>query len=492
MDSSDVILVLPHQLHAAHPLVPDTDPARIVVFDEPLLFGDPDFDPGWHPLTIAWRNAAIDAWRESHGMPARIPWRGREQVPAQREALVQHLRSMGSRDAAETATLHVLDPIDDWMLQRLEGVARVAGLQLRVHDGPGFLLSDADARTTLGDRGRARMATFYQRQRRRFDVLMTSEGTPVGGRWSFDEDNRKRLPKELRGLRTPWPWPNNSDGDAPRLAFPHTRASARAWLEQFVDERLDRFGPYEDAMDPGAALLYHAAITPMLNHGLLEPREVLDLVLEQAADRGADRMPLQSVEGFVRQLIGWREYMRAAYVVHGRALRTANHWGHHRAEPRGLRAGTTGIEPVDDVARRVAELGWCHHIERLMVLGNYLFLTETSPDAVYAYFTGQFTDALDWVMVTNAYGMSQDAGGGLLTTKPYFSGSAYLRRMGWPRGAWCDTWDALYWRFIIRHADELRGNVRWAMAVRNADGFDAARRREFVTRAEAHIESIRT
>ena len=242
-------------------------------------------------------------------------------------------------------------------------------------------------------------------------------------------------------------------------------------------------------MHPDAPLVFHAAITPMLNHGLLTPREVLDAVLEAASRSNA--VPLPSIEGFVRQLIGWREYIRAVYEHHGRRLRSSNRWHHTRSLPAGVLTASTGITPIDDVMRRVNELGWCHHIERLMVLGNYLFLTETHPNIVYDFFMAAFTDALDWVMVPNVYGMSQDAAGGLITTKPYFSGSAYLRKMGWPRGEWCDVWDALYWRWIIRHSDELRKNPRWAMAVRTADRFDESRRGAFVARAEHHIDSCR-
>jgi deoxyribodipyrimidine photolyase-related protein len=479
----DVVLVLPWQLFAEHPLVARAGDARVVLYDDPLVMGgDAAYDPGWHPAPLAWRRAAVDHWRQLH--PAAVHLRrdetGMDGVPAGSltAALEEHLaRSNGH-------AVHVLDPVDDWCEQRLSRVAHAAGVQLVVHDTPGFLLGQSEARELLGSARHPRMATFYRRQRLRMDILVTDDGEPVGGQWSFDADNRKKLPATVAATLGPWPWPADLD----HIAFPVTAPASRAWLRTFVAERLECFGPYEDAMHPGASLIFHAAITPMLNHGLLTPREVLDAVLDAAAGRS---IPIASLEGFVRQLIGWREYVRAVYQEHGRRLRTSNRWEHHGSLPNGILTASTGIAPIDDVMRRVNELGWCHHIERLMVLGNYLFLTETHPNSVYDLFMATFTDALDWVMVPNVHGMSQDAGGGLMTTKPYFSGSAYLRKMGWPRGEWCDLWDALYWRWIIRHADELRANPRWSMAVRTSERFDHERRMKYVTLAERHIEKCR-
>jgi deoxyribodipyrimidine photolyase-related protein len=488
------VLVLPWQLFADHPLVElASDAADVLVYDDPLVMGgDPDFDPAWHAGTLAWRQAATSVWGNAHG--------GCQRVAGDELELQRALRERG------TEVLHVLDPCDDWRERRLHATCAELGIELQVHDTPGFLLTRDEARAQLGTGTRPRMASFYQRQRRMFNVLLDADGEPVGGRWSFDEDNRKRLPKAQAAQLPSWPWPTDTLEAAAarswvseqrtdalgesRVAFPTSPAGARAWLDLFVQERLAAFGPYEDAMHPGASLIYHAGITPMLNHGLLTPREVLDAVLA-AADALGDAVPLQSVEGFVRQLIGWREYMRASYLVHGRELRLGNHWAHYGSLPRGVREGTTGLAPLDDVARRVLELGWCHHIERLMVLGGYLFLTETHPDVVHEYFTGMYVDALDWVMVPNVHGMSQDAAGGRITTKPYFSGSAYLKRMGWPAGSWCEVWDALYWRFIIRHEQTLGSNPRWALAVRGAARLDPARREHLLAVAEQHLLKCR-
>ena len=191
---------------------------------------------------------------------------------------------------------------------------------------------------------------------------------------------------------------------------------------------------------------------------------------------------MNALEGFIRQLIGWREFMRATYVDHGVEMRTTNHWGHHRPMPACFYDGTTGIDPIDDVIGRVLQTGYCHHIERLMVLGGFMFLCEFDPDDIYRWFMEMFVDSYDWVMVPNVYAMSQHADGGLTTTKPYFSGSSYIRKMSnHPAGDWARIRDGLYWRRIGNHVDELAKNPRWAMLCARARKMDPVK-------MEAHLE----
>ena len=195
-------------------------------------------------------------------------------------------------------------------------------------------------------------------------------------------------------------------------------------------------------------------------------------------------VPLAGLEGFVRQVVGWREYMRGVYVVHGRRLRTRNLLGMDRPLPQGFWDATTGLDPVDLVVRRVLDRGWCHHIERLMVLGNAMLLLRVDPDEVYTWFSAMFVDAYDWVMVPNVYAMSQFAGGELVTTKPYVSGSNYLRKMSdLPTGEWCDDWDALFWTFVRDHLDGFRSNPRSSMMARTYEGFAPAKKAALTRRA---------
>ncbi|WP_202879245.1 FAD-binding domain-containing protein [Nocardioides cynanchi] len=220
-------------------------------------------------------------------------------------------------------------------------------------------------------------------------------------------------------------------------------------------------------------------LTPALNVGLISPHEVLSRALVVGGS-----VPLASLEGFVRQVIGWREYLRAAYVVHGSRMRTSNQLAHTRPLEAGWWTAETGLEPVDLVLRRVLEHGWAHHIERLMVLGNAMCLLRTDPDAAYEWFMEMFVDAYDWVMVPNVYAMSQFAAGEAITTKPYVSGSNYLRKMSdFPAGDWSADWDALYWTFVRDHHDVFAGNPRSRMIARLHDGMDASTKAAHTRRA---------
>ena len=202
--------------------------------------------------------------------------------------------------------------------------------------------------------------------------------------------------------------------------YPTNFADSKNWLQTFFKSRFSEFGAYEDAIVVENNFLHHSVLTPMLNVGLLTPQFIIDEALQYA---GNHEIPLNSLEGFIRQIIGWREFIRAVYELKGNEERTRNYWGFTRKIPASFWNGTTGVEPIDSTIKKVLETGYCHHIERLMVLGNFMLLCEFDPDDVYRWFMELFIDAYDWVMVPNVYGMSQFADGGLMATKPYISGS---------------------------------------------------------------------
>ncbi|MFZ2086967.1 MAG: FAD-binding domain-containing protein, partial [Desulfobaccales bacterium] len=200
--------------------------------------------------------------------------------------------------------------------------------------------------------------------------------------------------------------------------------------------------------------------------------------------------PLNSLEGFVRQVLGWREYVRAVYLLAGEGQRRANFFGHTHPLPPGFYEGTTGIPPLDTVIQRVLATGYAHHIERLMVLGNFLLLCEVDPREVYRWFMDLFIDSYDWVMVPNVFGMSQFADGGLMMTKPYFSSSNYLRKMSdFPEGDWCGLWDALYWRFVGKNQDYLAKNPRLVPMLRYLDRLTPEKRRTLLKTAEDFLQT---
>ena len=270
--------------------------------------------------------------------------------------------------------------------------------------------------------------------------------------------------------------------------YPNTHSQATAWLEQFLHHRFEEFGAYEDAIVQHQSILHHSLLSPLINTGLLQPQQVIDSLLQYAHTHA---IPINSTEGIIRQLIGWREFIRGVYEAKGSEERTRNFWNFSRPMPAAFYTATTGIEPVDDAIRTVLQTGYCHHIERLMVLGNFMLLCEIDPDEVYRWFMELFIDAYDWVMVPNVYGMSQFADGGLMSTKPYISSSNYILKMSnYSKGDWQATWDGLFWRFMHTYRDFFLKNPRLSMLVRTFDKMTPQKQNAHLQRAEAYLAQL--
>ncbi|MGI9202023.1 MAG: cryptochrome/photolyase family protein, partial [Woeseiaceae bacterium] len=383
--------------------------------------------------------------------------------------------------------------------RRLVDFAKRNGLTRRVLQSPMFTCSRETFSAFAADKSRLMMADFYKQQRRDLDVMVDADLKPVGGQWSFDADNRKKLPRTLQPPEITWSSSSShtqdvtelvaqefSDhpGDAAEFRWPTTRRQAREWLADFVTTRLPDFGPYEDAMSTRSATVFHSVLSPCLNLGLLTPMEVIDAVLTRA-----DEVPIQSLEGFVRQVIGWREFVRGVYQQHSDQQDTTNFWGHERELPASWYDGTTGIPPLDDTIRTALRLGWTHHIPRLMVLGNLMTLCEIRPVSAHRWFMEMFIDSSEWVMGPNVYGMGLFSDGGIFATKPYICGSNYLLKMSdYKKGPWCDIVDGLYWRFIDKHREFFQGNPRLALMPRALDRLDDTRRAHIFAAAERFLE----
>lgn len=399
------------------------------------------------------------------------------------------------------ARITVYDVVDDWLARDCTAALRAAGYELTADDvleTPNFLTSRAQF-TGWFETNKAQMQYFYQWQRARLDV-MVEHGRPVGGKWSYDADNRKKLPRGEPVPAVQWParspavtqaieWVRrefpHAPGDPETFGWPTTHVEADAAYEQFLTERFEKFGPYEDAIAAAHPVLFHSALSPSLNVGLLDPHDVVARALD-AADQQA--VPLSSLEGFIRQVIGWREYMRATYHLYGRRMRSANQLGHTRSLDDGWWTGQTGLGAVDHVVGEVLERGWAHHIERLMVLGNAMCLLRVDPQEIYEWNMAMFVDAYDWVMVPNVYAMSQYAAGSAITTKPYVSGSNYLRKMSdLPRGDWEADWDGLYWTFVRDHREVFEANFRSRMMAAMWDSMDADKQVAHVHRAGRYL-----
>lgn len=489
------LILYPHQLFLGEYL-PHVD--RVYLVEEPLIFGtDKDHPLPVHKQKLVLHRASMRRYAREVLMPRNYDVSYVESADdlVTATALVKAVFDGASE-------VYVFDPVDTFIWERLA----LAASQLEAHvplkklPNPNFYLTEQDIEAFTRNKTKYKFSEFYQWQRERFNVLIDEHYKPLGGKWSHDADNRKKLPKGtvLPGIASfgdndyvkeavqyvEKKFPNNT-GTTNNFIWPTNHEEARMWLKDFCQHRLRNFGPYEDAIVPGAVWLFHSALTPALNIGLLNAREVVEEVLDYAAGV-KEPIPISSLEGFIRQVLGWREYVRCMYVVQGSKMRIKNVLGNTRLLTADWYDGTTGIDPVDDVIKKCLTHAYAHHIERLMVVGNFMLLCDIHPDAVYHWFMSFTVDAYDWVMVPNIYGMSQYADGGSMTTKPYMSASNYILTMSsYKKGQWSDVWDGLFWRFVDRHRELLRKNPRLGgILIKRFDTMDADRKRIIGYRAE--------
>jgi deoxyribodipyrimidine photolyase-related protein len=485
-------IVFPHQLFRKHPALFAGTPVYLV--EESLFFQQYPF----HKQKLILHRASMQfyaQWLRNQGYE--VIYVETTDPRSDIRQLLPHLAVAGY------TTLHVADPADNWLERRLLNRARQYALQVTFTPTPGFLNPKEKLAAYFKGKKTYFQTDFYIQQRKERNLLLDAAGKPQGGKWTFDAENRERFPKNAKVPVLHFPETNafveeaiayvnqhfsQNLGAATPFRYAVTFDAADAWLQQFLKERFRHFGAYEDAMVHNETYLYHSVLTPMLNVGLLTPEQVLHAALQAAA---ADAIPINSLEGFVRQIVGWREFIRLVYQREGSRQRTTNYWGFSRPIPPSLYKGTTGITPVDTVIQRVLQTGYCHHIERLMVLGNFMLLCEFDPNAVYRWFMELFVDAYDWVMVPNVYGMTQFADGGLMTTKPYISGSNYLLKMGdWEKGPWCAIWDGLFWRFMHVHRSFFAQNPRLGMLLKTFDKMPAEKQRQHLQTAGAFLEKL--
>lgn len=382
---------------------------------------------------------------------------------------------------------------------RLEQALRDAALPLVWHRDTRFLCSREAFARWARERGQLRMEHFYRGMRKRTGLLLEPDGSPAGGTWNLDGDNRKALPRQLRGpfaahfvqdditaavialVRQRF---SDHYGAIDGFDYPVTHAEAQQLWQHFLDFGLAAFGDYQDAMAEGEPYLFHARISAALNIGLLDVRFLCEGV-DKAWREG--RVPLNAAEGFIRQLIGWREYVRGIYWLRMPEYAALNYLGNERALPEFYWTGRTRMRCMEQAIGQTLRLGYAHHIQRLMVTGNFALLAGIAPTAICEWYLAVYMDAFDWVELPNTLGMVMYADGGYLGSKPYCASGRYIQRMSDHCKA-CSyrvdqvaeedacPFNALYWHFLIRHRHLLSANPRLALVYRNLDGMSADRR----------------
>lgn len=488
-ENKTAAIIYPHQLFRANPALDEA--AKAFLVEDPLLFKQFRF----HKKKLVLHRASM----KSYEAFIRDRVSGVEYLDADKLDRSGDIARLLAEEGVQE--VRYVDPVDDWLETRLLEGLKQKGIGSKRFESPMFLNSRERVDQYFGELDSFHMTGFYREERERLGILIDADGNPEGGKLTFDTENRKKLPKgiEVPDIEAPPQnefvreaveyvedrFPDNY-GEAGDFFYPVTFDDAEAWLERFLGERFEKYGPYQDSIAKGDRFLFHSILTPMMNCGLLTPARVIDRTLEHA--EGAD-IPMNSLEGFIRQIVGWREFVRGVYVSTGRRQRTSNFWGHEQRLPKGFWKAETGIDPVDDAIRGLLETGYSHHIERLMILANFMTLTEIHPDEAYRWFMEMYIDAYDWVMVPNVYGMGLYADGGLITTKPYISGSNYIRKMSdYGEGEWSEIWDGLYWRFIGKHKAFFDSNPRLRMMPRMLEKMDTSRKKRLYETAEDFLE----
>jgi deoxyribodipyrimidine photolyase-related protein len=411
--------------------------------------------------------------------------------------------------------LLVMTAPGDWrVLQSLRAVAKQHDLPLEIKDDTHFFSTVRDFAAHAEGRKQLRLEYFYRELRQKHGILMEGK-KPIGGKWNFDADNRGSFGKQGPGLLPPPTRvaPDAITHDVMRLVndklahhpgsiaqfgWPVTRDQALVALDEFITHRLPSFGLYQDAMWEGEVWLYHSHLSCALNLKLLNPREVL-AAAEAAFHKG--HAPLEAVEGFVRQILGWREYVRGIYWTHMPEYAEGNAQQAHEPLPEFYWTGNTDMACLRDAITQTLQHGYAHHIQRLMVTGLYALLLGVEPKQVHQWYLGVYVDAVEWVELPNTLGMSQFADGGLMASKPYVASGKYIDRMSnhckgcrfnpaESTGETACPFTTLYWDYLNRHADMLAKNPRMLMQLKNLNRLTPEQREAIAQQAQTHRASL--
>jgi deoxyribodipyrimidine photolyase-related protein len=488
-----VTIIFPHQLFQNHPAL---QKGRVIYLAEEWLFFR---QYNFHKQKLVLHRASMrfyENWLQQNEFTVNYIETGVKENDCRQ--LIAALAKQKITD------VHIAAPADEWLLKRMQHACSENKITLHIYSSPNFLNTSESVADYFSKKKTYFQTDFYTWQRKQQNILLEADGKPLGGKWTFDADNRQKFPKKEKAPVLELPKENNYVIEAKKYVqkyFPEnygtvnipclfvvTFVDAEKWLDDFLKNRFEKFGIYEDAIVAKEPVLHHSVLTPMLNIGLLQPQQIIDKALTAATNY---TIPLNSLEGFIRQIMGWREFIHIVYEREGNKQRTTNYWKFKRKIPAAFWTGETGIAPIDITIKKVLQTGYCHHIERLMVLGNFMLLCEFDPDEVYRWFMEMFIDAYDWVMVPNVYGMTQFADGGLMTTKPYISGSNYLIKMSdYEKGDWQQIWDGLFWRFMHVHRMFFLKNPRLGMLINTFDKMATEKQQLHLSNAEQFLKQL--
>ena len=377
-------------------------------------------------------------------------------------------------------------------------------IELEILEDKKFISNVEDFTDWASDKKTRIQEYYYRWLRKKYNIFMNQEGKPIGDKWNFDKDNRKGI-KQLKSdiperkklipdqitfdamvdVEECFP---NSIGTLENFNWATTHEEAENLLDDFIERFLVNYGAFQDAINKENTFMFHSLLSPYLNCGLLDP-EICIQKAEKKYYESNGEIPINSVEGFIRQILGWREFIKGVYWENMPKYKNLNYWSHSLKLNDNWYEGDTGIPPLDDAIKESKKFAYSHHINRLMIIANLMNLTGIHPNEMYRWFMEMYIDAYDWVMVPNVYGMGSYADGGIFSTKPYICGSSYMLRMSnYSKGDWCDTVDGLYWRFVEKNINFFKSNPRLAVMTRSLEKMNKERKKNIFKKAEIFIK----
>ena len=488
-----IFLLFPTQLFSDLSLLSKSK--LIYLIEEPRYFDD----FGFHKLKLAYHRASMKKYYDMlKKKKLNVKYIDCEKVNNNFYKLIK----------SENELINIFYLGDFPLQNKLENIF---GKKLVINETLNFLIKTnefVDIKKLIYKNTRYSHEEFYKYQRKKLSILIDKNDKPTGGKWSYDSENRLPLPANIKVPETVSKvksdkyikeaikyvnknWSKNY-GSLDNFIYPIDSKASKLWLNKFLEERLSKFGAYEDAVSEAEPFVFHSVLSPMMNIGLLTDDEVVTLSYEYYLDN-KKTIPIESFEGFIRQVIGWRNYVYTLYNLEGEKMKTSNQLKHNNKLNDKFWTGQTEMIPIDSIINKIVKYSYAHHIERLMYLGNFLLLCLVDPDEVYRIFMEWTIDAYDWVMVPNVYGMSQFATP-IMMTRPYFSSSNYINKMSTfkvkKNDNWSETWDALYYNFIFKHRNLLKSNYAVARQVKHWDNKSESEQNEIKKKAKEYLDNL--
>ena len=488
----DISIIFPNQIFENSKLLDES--SKIFLIEEYLFFNQFNF----HKQTILFHRMTMKSYEKF------LKKKKLDVVYIDSTENISDIREFIRNLDKKIQSIKIYDPVDNWLSRRINDSCEEKNIKIENYNNPLFINNNEDLEIFFrSDKKKFFQTSFYKKQRVKLDIMMIGD-KPEGGKWTYDDQNREKYPKNKIPPEIDYPKKDDNYNEALNYLnnnyknnygliddeniYPYNFQLAKKWLDDFFITRFYEFGPYEDAVVKEKSILNHSVLSPLLNTGLINPKELIKRTINYHYE---NKIPINSTEGFIRQIIGWREFIRGVYVCKGTEERNKNFWNFSRKIPSSFYSATTGIDPIDDTINKINKSGYANHIERLMIIGNFMLLCEFDPNEVYRWFMELFIDSYDWVMVPNVYGMSQFGDGGLMSTKPYISGSSYILKMSnYKRGDWCMIWDSLFWNFIDKQREFFLTNPRMRMLVSSFDRMDIEKKEKLINTANKFISNL--